>query len=233
MCGRFTLTVPPKALAEQFLVDSVPPLLPRYNVAPTQPVAVVRIRPGHLARELALLQWGLIPSWAEDPAIGARLINARAESVAEKPAFRTAFKYRRCLVVADGFYEWKGKGRARQPYYFRLKSEKAFALAGLWEHWEGADGSYIETCSIITTDANPLVRPIHDRMPVIIQPGDYDLWIDPKMQKADRLTPLLLPYPAGEMLTYPVSTRVNSPFDDEPEFIDPHEEGIEQGSFLS
>lgn len=221
MCGRFTLTVTPQALAEQFFVDSIPPLLPRYNIAPTQPVAVVRIRPGHVARELALLQWGLIPSWAEDPAISSRLINARAESVAEKPAFRTAFMYRRCLIAADGFYEWKGKGRLRQPYYFRMKSGKLLAFAGLWEHWEGADGSYIETCTIITTHANDLVQPIHERMPVIVRPEDYDFWLDAKMQKIERLEMILQPFPVEDWVVYPVSSRVNSPGDDEPEFIEP------------
>lgn len=221
MCGRFTLTVSSEVLAEQFSLEAVPPLEPRFNIAPTQAVAVVWLRPGRMARELAILQWGLIPSWADDPAIGSRLINARAETVAEKPAFRSAFKHRRCLMLADGFYEWQGKGKQRQPYYFRMQDGRPFAFAGLWERWMGADGSDIETCALITTEANSLVRRTHERMPVILQPRDYDLWLDPKLQEPARLQAALRPYPPEAMEARPVSTRVNSPFEDEPDLITP------------
>lgn len=231
MCGRFTLTVSSQVLAEHFNLEAVPPLEPRFNIAPTQAVAVVWVRPARMMRELAILQWGLIPSWAEDPAIGSRLINARAETVGEKPAFRTAFRYRRCLMLADGFYEWKGKGKARQPYYFRLKEGEPFAFAALWEHWMGADGSDIETCSLITTQANSEVSSIHERMPVILHPAHYDLWLDPKIQDTGRLAGLLRPYAAEAMECYPVSPRVNSPFDDEPDFIMPIAQPAEDSTF--
>jgi putative SOS response-associated peptidase YedK len=231
MCGRFTLTVSSEVLAEHFGLEAVPPLEPRFNIAPTQAVAVVWVRPARQRRELAILQWGLIPSWAEDPTIGSRLINARAETVSEKPAFRVAFKYRRCLMLADGFYEWKGKGKYRQPYYFRLKDGRPFAFAGLWEHWMGADGSDIETCALITTEANPRVRSIHERMPVILRPEDYDFWLDPKPQDPRRLQELLRPYPAEAMTAYPVTPRVNSPFEDEADFITPLDLPVEDSTF--
>lgn len=221
MCGRFTLTVSSEVLAEHFNLESVPPLEPRFNIAPTQAVAVAWVRPARMQRELAILQWGLIPSWAEDPAIGSRLINARAETVAEKPAFRGVFRYRRCLMLADGFYEWKGKGKLRQPYFFRMKNGQPFAFAGLWDHWSGADGSDIETCALITTQANSLVNLVHERMPVILHPAEYDLWLDPKVQDPARLEPLLRSFPPEAMESYPVTPRVNSPFEDEPQFIMP------------
>lgn len=223
MCGRFTLTVSAEVLADHFKLEAVPPLEPRFNIAPTQAVSVIWIRPARKRRELAILQWGLIPSWADDPSMGARCINARAETVLEKPAYRTPFRYRRCLMAADGFFEWKGKGKLRQPYYFRLKDGRPFAFAGLWEQWgpEGAD--QIETCALITTDANQEVRPIHERMPVILSPADYDLWLDPHNHEAERLLPLLRPFTAEPLEVFPVSTRVNSPFEDEPECITPLE----------
>ena len=227
MCGRFTLTTSPEALAGQFHLDSVPSLPPRFNIAPTQAVAVVRVRPGRPDRELAILQWGLIPSWTEDPSIGSRLINARAEGLADKPAFRAAFRYRRCLVVADGFYEWKGRGRAKQPFFFRMRNAKPFGFAGLWEHWSDSEGSYIETCTIITTEANSITGAVHDRMPVILHPEDYDRWLESKLQNPALLESLLRPYPSEEMVTYPVSPEVNSPSKDEPEFIKPLEKPIE------
>jgi putative SOS response-associated peptidase YedK len=167
VCGRYTLKAPKKAIAEAFDLADVPPLLPRYNIAPTQPVPVVRLDPASGERGLALLHWGLIPSWADDPAIGHRLINARAETVAEKPAFRSAFKRRRCLVVADGFYEWK-RENGKTPYYFRLKDDSPFAFAGLWDRWEKGD-ELVASCTLITCEPNGVVAPVHDRMPVIPQ----------------------------------------------------------------
>lgn len=167
MCGRFTLRVPAAELVEIFRLLRRPDVQPRYNIAPTQPVAVVRrIDRG---RELSMLRWGLVPSWAKDPKIGARMINARAETVATKPAFRTALRRRRCLVPADGFYEWaKSAGGTKQPHYITRRDGRPFAFAGLWESWDGPDGSSIESCTIVTTEANDLVGRIHDRMPVIL-----------------------------------------------------------------
>lgn len=221
MCGRFTLITPAEALAEQFQLFEIPSLAPRYNIAPTQPVAVVRQVPGDGQRELVLLRWGLVPFWAKDPGIGARMINARSETVADKPAFRAAFRRRRCLVPADGFYEWQRLERGKQPFYVRLRDEKPFALAGLWEHWEGPDETTVNSCTLLTTEPNDLIRPVHSRMPVILAPKDYDLWLDPGVQKAELLRPLLRPYPSEGMLAYPVSTWVNKPKNDSPRCIEP------------
>ncbi|HEV3023151.1 MAG TPA: SOS response-associated peptidase [Pirellulales bacterium] len=211
MCGRFTLRTPAGLVAEAFGMLPFSGLQPRYNIAPSQPVAVVRLAQND-GRELAFLKWGLVPSWADDPAIGYKMINARGETVATKPSFRKAFKVRRCLVVADGFYEWQktNGGGKKQPHYIRLKDDVPFAFAGLWEHWV-REGQEIDSCTIITTDANELMAPIHDRMPVIMAPADYELWLDPAVQEVERLQPLLRPFAAGEMKAYPVSTMVNNP----------------------
>jgi putative SOS response-associated peptidase YedK len=209
-------------LAEQFELSEVPDLEPRYNIAPTQDVAVVRQEGS--TRALALLRWGLVPSWSKDPTIGARMINARAETAAEKPAFRAAFKQRRCLVLADGFYEWQssGQGRQKQPFYIHMKDGKPFALAGLWERWQGDEGgSTLETCTILTTEPNELVRPIHNRMPVILAPADYGQWLDPAMQQAGPLQAMLQPYPAAALDAYPVSRAVNNARHDSPECVAP------------
>ncbi len=195
-------------------------LSPRYNIAPSQPVAAVRAGEGG-ARELTLLQWGLIPSWAKDPAIGSRMINARAETAAEKPSFRAAMKRRRCLIPASGFYEWARVGAAKQPFFIRMKEGRPFALAGLWEQWCGEDGSELETCAILTTSPNEMAAKIHPRMPVIIAPGDYGRWMDPANEKPGTLEPLLRPYPAGEMEAHTVSRHVNNPRNDEPACIEP------------
>lgn len=221
MCGRFTLITPAEALAEQFQLFEIPSLAPRYNIAPTQPVAAVRRVPGDGQRELVLLRWGLVPFWAKDPGIGARMINARSETVAEKPAFRAAFRRRRCLVPADGFYEWRRLERGKQPFYVRLRDERPFAFAGLWEHWEGPDETAIDSCTLLTTEPNDLIRPVHSRMPVILAPKDYDLWLDPGVQKVELLQPLLRPYPSEGMLAYPISTWVNKPKNDSPRCIEP------------
>lgn len=227
MCGRFTLRTPTPVLIQQFQLGLFAPLPPRYNIAPTQPIAVVRqLGPGE-PRQLDTLRWGLIPSWAKDPAIGNRMINARAETVAEKPAYRAAFRQRRCLVLADGFYEWQKSPAGKQPYYIRLADDRPFAFAGLWERWQDKtlkDAPIIESCTVITTDANRLVQPIHDRMPAILAPEDYAHWLDPHVAAAEQLTPLLRPYPAEEMTTYPVSPLVNRPTSDSPECIKPQPE---------
>jgi putative SOS response-associated peptidase YedK len=222
MCGRFTLRTSGVVLAEFFGLAEVPPLQPRYNIAPTQPVPVVRMAPEQEGRELVLLRWGLIPSWADDPSIGNRLINARADTVAAKPAFRSAFRRHRCLVVADGFYEWQKLDGKKQPYFIRLRDDRPFAFAGLWEHWDRGGGP-VESCTILTTEANERVGAIHDRMPVILDPRDHDLWLDPDMQDPKQLQPLLGPYPGEAMTAYPVGTLVNNPRNDDPKCVEPRE----------
>lgn len=227
MCGRFTLTQTAEQIASVFELATAPPVVPRYNIAPTQPAPAVTVNSETGDREFRLFYWGLIPSWAKDIKMGARLINARAETVAEKPSFRAALKRRRCLIVADGFYEWKRAETGKQPYYFYVGSAEApearspVGFAGLWEHWESSEGDTIDSCTILTTAANDLLRPIHDRMPVILQPQNYDLWLDPTVQKADLLQPLLRPFPAETMGSYPVSSRMNNARIDEPDCIQP------------
>lgn len=222
MCGRFTLRAPASEIAEAFSLFEAPPFTPRFNIAPTQPVAAVRSDPdaGGPQRQFAWLRWGLIPSWADDPSIGNRMINARSESVAEKPAFRAALRRRRCLVLSDGFYEWQRAGRKKQPYFIHFRDDRPFAFAGLWETWEGPDHSAIESCTLLTTGPNDLMKPIHDRMPVILAPEHYDRWLDPNLQKPDEVVPLLGPYPGDELEALPVSPYVNSPTRDDPKCIE-------------
>ena len=219
MCGRYTLRKPPREIADAFDVPEVPELPARYNIAPTQPVPVVRLDPDRGRREIELLHWGLIPSWADDPAIGNRMINARAETVAEKPAFRHAFRKKRCLVLTDGFFEWRREGKRKQPFFIRMKDDRPFAFAGLWEDWE-RDAGAIRSCTHLTTEPNGVVAPIHDRMPLILPESAYDLWLDPDVNDPKRLQPLLVPYPADEMEAYPVGTLVNSPANDVAECIE-------------
>jgi putative SOS response-associated peptidase YedK len=212
MCGRFTLRTPLTVLSQQFLFDlsELPADLtfaPRYNIAPTQTVAVVRQPAAGRPRRLALLHWGLVPSWSKDLKRAAGMINARAETVAEKPAFRAALTRRRCLVLADGFYEWKKAGKAKQAFCFRLRDERPFAFAGLWEYWRGTAGSAgppLESCTIVTTTANEVCAPIHERMPVILAAADYGLWLDPSVNDLQRLVALLQPYRAEDMKGDPV-----------------------------
>jgi len=216
MCGRFTLFEADNILSKEFGVSGIPPLSPRYNISPSQPVAAVRAAPAGVGRELALLRWGLIPSWSKDPAIGNRLINARAETAREKPSFRNAFRRHRCLIPTNGFYEWQRQERGKQPYFVRMRDGRPFAFAGLWDRWESADEGAIETCTILTTAPNAVLAPIHDRMPVILPPAEYARWLDPGLLDTDSLGPLLVPFPAEDMLALPVSPRVNAPtVDDE------------------
>lgn len=221
MCGRYTLSSPTDLLADLLELDAVPELAPRYNIAPTQEAAVVRFDAESGVRSLDLLRWGLIPFWSKDPGIGSRMINARAETVAEKPSFRTSFKRKRCLVVADGFYEWQATGGPKQPFYFRFEGGGPFALAGLWDRWEKGEGEPIESFTILTTEPNEVVAPVHQRMPVILDHAGMATWLDPGIEEADRLTPLLGPFPAKGMEGYPVSTYVNSPGNDTPRCIEP------------
>jgi putative SOS response-associated peptidase YedK len=221
MCGRYTLTADGGAVTEIFKVSEAVELSPRYNVAPTQEVAVVGLNHAG-GRTLGTMRWGLIPSWAKDPTIGNRMINARAETAAEKPAFRASFKRRRCLVVADGFYEWKKEGAGKQPYYIQLKGHPPFAIAGLWDRWKDKEsGETIRSCTLLTTGPNALMVEIHDRMPVILHPEDYDRWLDPELQDREALETLLGPFEAEAMEAYPVSTLVNNPRNDRPECIEP------------
>ncbi len=220
MCGRFTLLTPSETLAEQFELPDMPALPPRYNIAPSQSVAAVRQLPDDGGRELVWLRWGLVPFWAKELSIGARMINARSETVAQKPAFRAAFRQRRCLVLADGFYEWQKQAGSKQPFFIRLEDGRPFAFAGLWEHWDGPEGA-VESCTILTTEPNDLIRPLHNRMPIILLPTDYDLWLDHSVQEPRQLQPLLRPYSAQDMVAYPVSLWVNSPQNDGPRCIEP------------
>lgn len=217
MCGRFTVRARLNQIAADFRPTVTPDLPLRYNIAPTQSVPVIR-QVGNGDRQLDLLHWGLIPSWADDPKIGNKMINARADGVATKPSFRSAFKQRRCLVVTDGFYEWQKVGSKKQPYFIHRPDDRPFAFAGLWEHWRRGELA-IDSCTIITTEANELMRPLHDRMPVILQPEDYDLWLDPAVQAREKLEPLLRPAAEDFLEAYPVSTTVNKPINDAAECI--------------
>jgi putative SOS response-associated peptidase YedK len=209
MCGRFTQRQPTARLKKVFRVEEVPEVEARYNIAPTQNILGVRQSPD--GREMTYLKWGLIPSWAKNTSMGAKLINARNETVAEKPSFREAFKRRRCIIPADGFYEWQRTTSGKQPFFFHMRDDRPFGFAGLWERWEGTGSEAINSCTILTTAANEVLRPVHDRMPVILHPEDYELWLDADTRKPDLIEGMLLPYPAEEMVGYPVSTSINSP----------------------
>ncbi len=221
MCGRYGLYSSQDRLVEHFGLASAPSVKARYNIAPSDAVGVVRIPPKSDRRVWDQLHWGLIPSWAKDKRIGYRMINARAESIAQKPSFRDAFKYQRCLVPADVFYEWMvGPDGKKYPYAVGLKDERPFGFAGLWDRWQ--DGSkIIESCTIITTNANELLKPIHKRMPVILPQTEYERWLDPSTQNPAAFQPLLKPYDSEAMTAYPVSTRVNDPKNDDEKCIEP------------
>lgn len=219
MCGRFSLSTTAHVLVEQFDLIEVPEDYHlRYNIAPTQPVVV--LSDGRV-RRLEYFIWGLIPSWAKDPSIGNRLINARAETIDQKPSFRNAFKKRRCLIIADGFCEWKKEGKVKTPIYIRLKSRKPFAFAGLWEVWRDPEGQKVLSCTIITCEPNAFMKRFHHRMPVILPPEAYDEWLDTSKYDPESLKKWLKPYPAKEMEAYEVSRMVNSPENDVPEVIEP------------
>lgn len=210
MCGRFTLTTEPEQLQDEFPWLSIPvEMRPRYNIAPTQPVVAV---PNDGKHEINFFYWGLIPSWTKDPKIGERMINARAETIAEKPAFRNAFRHQRCLVFANGFYEWRQESntKVKIPYYIQLKTKKPFAFAGLWEVWNSPEGLAILSCTIITTSPNQLLSEIHNRMPVILPSQSHADWLAPGDSLPSRLQPLLTSYPAEEMVAFPVSRLVNN-----------------------
>ncbi len=217
MCGRYALLETGELQARFDVGGEMPDLDPRYNVAPTQTLpVVVRNSPNRVA----LMRWGLIPSWAKDASGAGRMINARAETVAEKPSYRTALRSRRCLVPANGFFEWRRVGTSRTPYYIHMKDESLFAFAGLYDTWRDANGVAMMTYTIITTEPNALVAPIHDRMPAILHREDEDRWLDPDITDPGAVLPLLHPYPAEQMETYPVSTTVNSPAHDAPGILE-------------
>jgi putative SOS response-associated peptidase YedK len=222
MCGRFSLVADPDDLREAFPWLNIPitDTAPRYNIAPSQPVAAI---PNDGKHQLDYFIWGLIPSWAKDPSIGNRLINARAETLGEKPSFRTAFRRRRCLIPADGFFEWKAVPglKTKTPMYVRMKSGNPFVFAGLWENWSSPDGSILQSCTIVTTEPNSLMKDIHSRMPVILPASVHEQWLEPGEVVAQRLEALLQPYPAEEMIAYAVSPLVNSPANDLPVCIEP------------
>jgi putative SOS response-associated peptidase YedK len=222
MCGRFDLHLPRELLAEIFGINIVQEIKPRYNIAPSQQVPVIR---SHVdgTRSLDLLKWGLIPSWAKDPHIGYRMINARTETVNVKPSFRKALKYRRCIIPANGFYEWREVGGKKHPLYVKLKDNNLMMFAGLWDHWKSPEAEVIESCTILTTTTNELIKPLHDRMPVILEPNDIYLWLEPHVTDPEQLKPLFKPYPSELMEMYPVSDLVNSPRNDTPDLIKPLE----------
>ena len=220
MCGRFRLGKGREALKKYFGADNDVDWDPRYNIAPTHDVVTVRQDRHQPRRVLSLMRWGLVPSWSKDSSAAARMINARCETAADLPAFRDALRSRRCLIPADGFFEWQKLGKAKQPYCFALGDDSIFAFAALWDRWKTPQAGVLETCSILTTAANDLVRDVHDRMPVILPPDAYDLWLDPGFQKRDAILDLLQPGPV-DMKKYPVSTGVNDVNNDGPDCCAP------------
>jgi putative SOS response-associated peptidase YedK len=219
MCGRFVLTVNPEQVQTAFDLTNVPASMsPRYNIAPTQPVALIT---NENPKELTFYKWGLIPSWSKDPSAAAKMINARSESAAEKPAFRSAFKRRRCIIPTDGYYEWQEHSGEKVPMFIHFKDREVFGFAGLWEIWNSPDGSEVRTCTILTTDANRFMSTMHHRMPVILHKEDYPLWLSPDEEPSPVLQALMVPYTGDELTAYPVSKLVNKPANDSPELIQP------------
>ena len=221
MCGRYTLSTPTDLLSDLFELESAVTVSPRFNIAPTQTAPVIRVDAATKARRLDLLKWGLVPFWAKDPSIGNRMINARAETVAEKPAYRVSFRKKRCLIPADGFYEWQATGGPKQPFFFHRGDGYPFAMAGLWDRWEKGEDSPVETFTILTTEANEVVAPIHKRMPVILAESAFDKWLDPEVEDAKSLAGLLTPAPPEILEALPVSTYVNSPANEGPQCVEP------------
>lgn len=221
MCGRFTLTINPAELKDAF-GDFIFPdrFMPRFNIAPSQPILAI---PNDGKNKADFFLWGLIPSWSKDPSIANKLINARGETIAEKPSFRGGFKYKRCLILTDGFYEWKAAEgvKTKTPYFIHMKDRQPFAFAGIWDEWHSPDGNTLRTCTIITTEPNELMSTLHNRMPVILDKQDYAAWLDAAPQTPEKLLPFIRPFPADRMSAYPVSTMVNSPGNDRAECILP------------
>ena len=219
MCGRFNLFAPPEEVAQIFGLNQIPRLEPRYNIAPSEEIPAVRSGRRPDTRELVRLRWGLVPSWADDPDVGFRTINARAETVRQKPSFKESFRTRRCLIPASGFYEWKAVGRQKQPFMARVRGSDLFAMAGLWDAWEGPDG-VIQSCTIITTPANDLLAPVHDRMPLILDTADFGTWINTTPSSLKDAADLCVPFPGERMEIFPVSQLVNKIENDSPELVE-------------
>jgi putative SOS response-associated peptidase YedK len=219
VCGRYAFFSPAEAVKRTFALEDVPELEPRYNIAPTQFVPAVRAGEEG-ARAFAMLHWGLVPKWAKERAIGNRMINARSETIAEKPSFREAFRRRRCLVLADGWYEWQVAPDGKQPWFIHMKDARPFAFAGLWERWKDpADDALLESCTIATTVASESIRKIHERMPVVLAEADWDRWLDTAFSEADKLAELLGPFEPKALEAWPVSRQVNAPKNQGPELI--------------
>ncbi len=222
MCGRFTLTATPDEVAQQFGLAEAPLLAPRFNIAPSQAIATISNAPDGPLRLLVPRRWGLIPGWAKDPKIGNRMINARVETLREKPAFRAAWRKRRCLVPADGFYEWAVRsGGAKQPHHIALPGRRCFAIAGLWESWRDPAGEVVESCTLITTAAHAKLREVHDRMPVVLDPADYAVWLAPSPPDDATLQRIAQGEPAGNLELHPIGRRVNDPRFDDPACLAP------------
>ncbi|MBI2569222.1 MAG: SOS response-associated peptidase [Candidatus Schekmanbacteria bacterium] len=221
MCGRFALVATPETVGRLFSVPDISALPPRYNIAPTQLIAVVRRLPNRPTPELAFLRWGLVPSWAKDDSGGSRMINARLESASEKPSFRAAFRRRRCLIPATGFFEWKTAGRLKQAHFIGSPDHDVIALAGLWERWRDAAGEPLETCTILTTNASGAIRELHDRMPVVVAAGSFVAWLDPLQQDREAILELLADSPPPRLEYFAVSPLVNNPANDVPACLEP------------
>jgi putative SOS response-associated peptidase YedK len=232
MCGRFTLTSTPEQLAQRFGLDEPPQAAPRYNIAPGQDVLAIRVDSETSRRVAAYPRWGLVPAWAEDAAVGSRMINARAETVAEKPAFRGAFRARRCLVPADGFYEWATRRGRKQAYHIGLSHGAPFGFAGLWERWVDPSGGALESCTLLTCDAVASIRAIHARMPVILDPAAYEAWLDPALGDPAVLSALLRAPPDESCVCHPVSDRVNDVRFDDPACMAPAPEKPRQDAMF-
>lgn len=215
MCGRTALSTPPDDLREAFGLDDSPRLVPHYNVPPSQPLAIVRVLRHDAARKLDLLRWGLIPAWAKDRKLGHKLALARTETAATTPAFRDALRRRRCLVVVDGFFEWKRADKGSQPFFVQRTDRAPFALAGIWEHWVSSDGEVIESCAILTQPSRPPVDAVHDRMPLVVERETWDTWLDPSLTDIAAIDAMLEPRTPA-LAAYPVSPRVNNPRNDDP-----------------
>jgi|ERR1700678_407408 putative SOS response-associated peptidase YedK len=217
MCGRYRLSRKKQILEEQFDAVFEEDWSPRYNIAPTQPVPIIRQHPKEPMREISLVRWGLIPSWSKDSSSAAKMINARTETAATLPAFKDAMKSRRCLIPADGFYEWKKTGKTKQPHCFEINGGELFAFAGIWDRWKNPSGQWVQSCSILTTTANSLTSAVHDRMPVILELDSYDLWLDPGMKNVSVASEMLKPFDASLMRCHPVSDRINRVVNDDAE----------------
>ena len=221
MCGRYRLSRRKQLIEEYFETENEVDWEPRYNIAPSQPVGIIRQDPSKPERHFSLARWGLIPSWATDSSIGFKTINARAETVADKPAFRDAFVSRRCLLPADGFFEWSRRGKEKQPFHFGMQDDSLFAFAGLWDRWKDPSGTVIESCTVLTTTPNSLLTDVHDRMPVILRRDNYDLWLDPGFKDVKALAEVLAPFDASLMRSFPVSSRINAVANDDPACVVP------------